>query len=792
MLERLIVVAVLGVLAGAAAAQEEPEQGDPPAAVQQEESEPHASPLSETQAAKPQEHAAPAPVAPEKPGPLPDFALRIEVSLDTAEWKIEGVERAMFFNRSAESLGELVFLLPPNAYANDAALAWRNGPDLRRGEVTEGRLSRFGYMDIRRVSARGGAALSGEAVRIDGTVMRVALPEPLPSGGSADLEIDFLVKLPHRAFSPLGVAGRHVDAVRWYPRPARLEAGRWIADLEDPAAFAGCGFFEVVLTLPSHFNVAANGTLREDRMDNALKHLRFEAGPVPDFSWTADPISKTVEGLHQDARIVLAAQPYLEERAQALLDTAMFCLDFRGRFLGSSPIGTLVITTTPYGTGEPASAPGFFSITQPYPTQRDEDRSGIEPPERALLGAFALQSLPARIVGGPGAEIPLREGLALYLHLKLLEARGGGTHEKEGARAYLEDRLRTGFLNQGFGLLPSECACRREAAWCGVLRPWFGWVNLISVIGYRKSPLLDPADAGTLLGYRLHPEGAPAAIDARAAWTGSLAECAGGGFPAACFDASFAEAPGQARPCAAARVALALRTLENHAGWEPVAAALQEFLQGADAGRGSVDGLLAAIETRASKNSADMFKNLLSSPLPVDFTVAEVRCRPLAPAKGFRTQTRLAEAVAEHPPVEEGSAPAPADRNPFRGLIDWGSAADGEPETGGDGAASPAGIERPKTTAPTPIAKPLQSGLTETVPSERLIAPARTAPAIPMRGEEAGPGLRELLESLLSRLDGLADRPVELSVTTNIDGRKVAEAVYKDLRERKIRNYETL
>jgi hypothetical protein len=110
----------------------------------------------------------------------------------------------------------------------------------------------------------------------------------------------------------------------------------------------------------------------------------------------------------------------------------------------------------------------------------------------------------------------------------------------------------------------------------------------------------------------------------------------------------------------------------------------------------------------------------------------------------------------------------------------------------GDDSLAPAGIERPKTAAPTPIVKPLQSGLAETVPSERLIAPARTAPSTPMRGEEAGPGLRELLESLLSRLDGLADRPVELSVTTNIDGRKVAEAVYKDLRERKIRNYETL
>jgi hypothetical protein len=110
----------------------------------------------------------------------------------------------------------------------------------------------------------------------------------------------------------------------------------------------------------------------------------------------------------------------------------------------------------------------------------------------------------------------------------------------------------------------------------------------------------------------------------------------------------------------------------------------------------------------------------------------------------------------------------------------------------GDASLAPAGIERPITAAPTPIAKPLQSGLAETVPSERLITPARTAPATPLWGEDAGPGLRELLESLLSRLDGLADRPVELSVTTNIDGRKVAEAVYKDLRERKIRNYETL
>ena len=41
-------------------------------------------------------------------------------------------------------------------------------------------------------------------------------------------------------------------------------------------------------------------------------------------------------------------------------------------------------------------------------------------------------------------------------------------------------------------------------------------------------------------------------------------------------------------------------------------------------------------------------------------------------------------------------------------------------------------------------------------------------------------------------MDALADRPIDLTVTTRIDGREVAQAVYKDLRERKIRNYETL
>ncbi len=54
------------------------------------------------------------------------------------------------------------------------------------------------------------------------------------------------------------------------------------------------------------------------------------------------------------------------------------------------------------------------------------------------------------------------------------------------------------------------------------------------------------------------------------------------------------------------------------------------------------------------------------------------------------------------------------------------------------------------------------------------------------------PGIRDLLATLIAKFDSLAERPITVSVATNIDGRQIAEAVYKDIREQKIRNYETL
>jgi len=67
-----------------------------------------------------------------------------------------------------------------------------------------------------------------------------------------------------------------------------------------------------------------------------------------------------------------------------------------------------------------------------------------------------------------------------------------------------------------------------------------------------------------------------------------------------------------------------------------------------------------------------------------------------------------------------------------------------------------------------------------------------TAPAAAFGKADEVHFIRVLLESVVSEVRSLAARPIDVSVTTMLDGRQIAQSVYKDLRERKVKNYETL
>jgi TP901 family phage tail tape measure protein len=95
------------------------------------------------------------------------------------------------------------------------------------------------------------------------------------------------------------------------------------------------------------------------------------------------------------------------------------------------------------------------------------------------------------------------------------------------------------------------------------------------------------------------------------------------------------------------------------------------------------------------------------------------------------------------------------------------------------------------TGAAVPMERPAASLLTG---QARLLSETKGAlgPESGMPSAPPGETLRPVLESLMAKLEQLGDRPIEVSVTTLLDGRQVARSVYRDLRERKIKNYETL
>ncbi len=76
----------------------------------------------------------------------------------------------------------------------------------------------------------------------------------------------------------------------------------------------------------------------------------------------------------------------------------------------------------------------------------------------------------------------------------------------------------------------------------------------------------------------------------------------------------------------------------------------------------------------------------------------------------------------------------------------------------------------------------------------RLLVETRGALAPPEPRPSGSPDgdVAQILEAILRKLDSLADRPISLSVSTKIDGREIARAVWQDLREQKTKNYETL
>lgn len=202
---------------------------------------------------------------------------RIDATLDPAANELRGTGAITYHNRSPDALPYLWMHLEQNMCAPGSVTNQLDQPPLVfLGSSFDFSCQGFpGGLTLDSVRVNGAAA----RVALYGTTMRIDLAAPLQPGGSLSLTLAWRFKVPAVGGGRMGHDGTLYEFGQWYPRLAVYDDLRgWN---HEPYIGAGefyleYGRFDVAITVPSGYVVAATGTLQNpDQVLSAAQRERL-------------------------------------------------------------------------------------------------------------------------------------------------------------------------------------------------------------------------------------------------------------------------------------------------------------------------------------------------------------------------------------------------------------------------------------------------------------------------------------------------------------------------------------
>ncbi|MBC7720540.1 MAG: hypothetical protein H7068_00865 [Pedobacter sp.] len=197
----------------------------------------------------------------------------IDVQLDDKQHSLEAVEKLVYTNNSPDTLRFIWFHLWANAYKNDKTAfseqMLRNG----RTDFYFTTDSNKGYINQLAFKINGTNAVAEvHPANID--IVKVLLLQPLFPGQSVTITTPFHVQLPYN-FSRGGHVGQSYQATQWYPKPAVYDSKGWheMPYLDQGEFYSEFGSFDVKITVPENYIVAASGQLQNADELEKLKQL---------------------------------------------------------------------------------------------------------------------------------------------------------------------------------------------------------------------------------------------------------------------------------------------------------------------------------------------------------------------------------------------------------------------------------------------------------------------------------------------------------------------------------------
>ncbi len=205
-----------------------------------------------------------------------DYVIR--ATLNPANHELMGRESIRYVNHSPDDLPYLWLHLEQNACEpNSVSHALKQPPLVFLGAVFDFSCQGFlGGITLESVTS-GGQNLSH---RVYGTTMRIDLDEPLSSGDEITFEVAWRFTIPPYGLARMGRDGTLYEMAQWFPRLAVYDDVRgWNSE---PYIGAGeyyleYGDYDVTLTLPSEYIVAATGDLQNpDEVLTSDQRLRLQ------------------------------------------------------------------------------------------------------------------------------------------------------------------------------------------------------------------------------------------------------------------------------------------------------------------------------------------------------------------------------------------------------------------------------------------------------------------------------------------------------------------------------------
>ena len=181
---------------------------------------------------------------------------RLEAELNPVSKRLTGKGTVVYQNHSPDTLREVYVQLLHNIFAPGS----RHNTDVPW--ALEG-------IQLNRVAAQGQDLKPGEGdspgYRVEGTIMQVRLPQPLPPGGSATFDFAWRLRIPPDGAPRGGQDGETYYINYWYPQMAVYDdVNGWQTDqyLGNAEFYMGYGNYDVSVTVPAGWLVDATGRLQ--------------------------------------------------------------------------------------------------------------------------------------------------------------------------------------------------------------------------------------------------------------------------------------------------------------------------------------------------------------------------------------------------------------------------------------------------------------------------------------------------------------------------------------------------